>query len=274
MYEKRAMSATLPEAITEIADIMAALRHPDTGCPWDIKQTSKTIAPYTLEEAYEVVDAIETGTPKQLCDELGDLLLQVVFHAQMAKEAGDFDLVDVIQAISNKMVRRHPHVFGANDTIKDAQDQTQSWEKLKAAERETAGGARVSALDGVAKSLPGLTRAEKLQKRAARTGFDWPDPSGARLKVLEELDELDQAQEAKNIEHMQEEAGDLLFSCVNYLRKLGISAEDAMRHANRKFEERFTAMERSIVKQSERLDNATLEEMERAWQEAKHRAQT
>lgn len=211
--------------------IMARLRDPQTGCPWDVAQDFRTIAPYTIEEAYEVSDAIERNDLTALQDELGDLLFQTVFHARMAEERGAFAFGDVVARLCDKMIRRHPHVFaGAAHS---------DWEDVKAAERQNdAPGA--SALEGVALGLPALLRAEKLQKRAARTGFDWPDPEGARAKLIEELDEVDTAE---NDQDRAEEIGDLLFAAVNWARKLGIDAESALRAANRKFEQRFRAME-------------------------------
>jgi ATP diphosphatase len=203
-----------------------------SGCEWDTVQTFATIAPYTIEEAYEVADAIERGDMADLKDELGDLLLQVVFHARMAQEAGLFDLGDVAAAISDKMERRHPHIFLGAD-----QGGHYLWEQIKAEERGAKGAE--SALDGVAIGLPALLRAEKLQKRAARTGFDWPDPSGARAKIDEEIAEV----EAAPPEEIEEEIGDLLFAVVNWARKLGIDPEAALRAANTKFERRFKAME-------------------------------
>ncbi|MHA3790787.1 nucleoside triphosphate pyrophosphohydrolase [Sphingomonas sp. YL-JM2C] len=217
--------------LEELRDIMARLRDPETGCPWDVEQDFRTIAPYTIEEAYEVADAIERDDMAALRDELGDLQLQVVFHARMAEEAGAFDLKDVLDSISAKMIRRHPHVFGDGASP--------GWEEIKAAERAGA-SEDGSALAGVASALPALLRAEKLQKRAARTGFDWPDPDGARDKVAEEIDEVRTA--ATDAERF-EEMGDLLFAVVNWSRKLGIDPEAALRAANLKFEKRFRAME-------------------------------
>lgn len=259
----------LAAAMEQLASIMADLRRPDTGCPWDIEQTSKSIAPYTIEEAYEVVDAIEYGQPEDVCEELGDLLLQVVFHAQMAAEAGHFTLCDVANTISQKMIRRHPHVFAQDTSIANADDQTLAWEQMKALERGAKMPGAISALDGIAKTLPALTRAEKLQKRAAQVGFDWPEADGARQKLLEELEELREAMASQDSKAQHDEAGDVLFSCVNYLRKLGISPEDAMRQANHKFESRFRAMENSIAIDGSTLKEAELPQMEDAWQRAK-----
>lgn len=213
-----------------LADIMARLRDSENGCDWDIAQTFSTIAPYTIEEAYEVAEACAGDDMAALRDELGDLLLQVVFHARMAEERGAFTLDDVIGGICDKMVRRHPHIFG------DAP--TPGWETIKAAERATQEDQ--SALAGVARALPALMRAEKLQKRAARVGFDWPDADGPRAKIIEELDEIG---EASDQEERVTEVGDLLFAVVNYARHLGVDAEIALRVGNAKFERRFRHME-------------------------------
>ena len=220
-------------ALERLEEIMRRLRDPKTGCEWDRVQTFATIAPYTIEEAYEVADAIERQDMDELADELGDLQLQVVFHAQMAAEAGHFTLDDIVARICDKLERRHPHIFG------DATDGGHHlWEQIKAAERSSKED--TSALAGVALALPALERAEKLQRRAARTGFDWPDHLGAREKVEEELAELDGEQDP---ERREEELGDLLFAVVNLARKLGIAPETALRKANKKFERRFRAIE-------------------------------
>lgn len=239
-----------------LAEIMARLRDPDGGCPWDLAQSFATIAPYTIEEAYEVADAIARGDMDDLRGELGDLLLQVVFHSRMAEEAGAFDLAEVIAGICDKMVRRHPHIFGEGG-------ETPGWESIKAAERAEGGAKR--ALDGVAIALPALLRAQKLQKRAVRTGFDWPDITGVLAKVHEELAELDAA--ASDAERT-EEGGDLLFSVVNLLRYKGVDAEEALRAANAKFERRFAAMEDAG---GEDFLGMSLEEKEALWQAAKAR---
>lgn len=246
---------------------MARLRDPHTGCEWDRAQNFSTIAPYTIEEAYEVADAIEREDIASLCDELGDLLLQVVFHARMAEEDGHFAFADVAASISNKLEARHPHIFG-DETTGDAQ--TERWEKLKARER-AAKGAK-SAIDGVALSLPALMRAEKLQKRAARVGFDWPDPTGAADKLQEEMEELRQATDEEKVE----EAGDLLFAAVNLVRLNGVAPEDALRAANAKFERRFRAMEAMAARDGNVFDSLTLDEQERYWQavKASERAET
>ncbi|WP_374280623.1 nucleoside triphosphate pyrophosphohydrolase [Novosphingobium sp.] len=242
--------------------IMARLRDPQRGCEWDLAQTFATIAPYTIEEAYEVADAIERGDMAALKDELGDLLLQVVFHARIAEERGLFVFGDVADAISAKMETRHPHIFG------DAPDQGQSreerWERLKAEERRAKGAS--SALDGVALALPALMRAEKLQKRAARQGFDWPDPAGPAAKVIEELDEL--AQAATDAER-QEEAGDLLFAAVNAVRAYGVAPEEALRAANAKFERRFRGMEELAKERGTDFAALSLDEQDALWGDVK-----
>ena len=218
-------------SLERLAAIMARLRDPIRGCDWDRAQTFATIAPYTIEEAYEVADAIQRGDMDALADELGDLQLQVVFHARMAQEAGHFSLDDVMERVCDKLERRHPHIFG------DATD-SPGWEELKARERQQSPDS--SALAGVAMALPALERAAKLQRRAARTGFDWPDAAGPRAKIDEELGELDRESETKA---RTEELGDLLFAVVNLARHLNVDAEAALRDANRKFEQRFRAIE-------------------------------
>lgn len=268
----RIMSAR-PESpnMPRLLEIMARLRDPERGCPWDVEQSFRSIAPYTIEEAYEVADAIEQQDMAALKEELGDLLLQVVFHARMAEEDGLFDFDAVAGAISDKMVRRHPHVFGA-DRVESAAAQTVNWEALKAAERaeKAAGGKRPhSVLDGVARGLPGLTRAEKLQKRAARVGFDWPDTSHVFGKIDEELTEI--KEEMKNgspPERLEDEIGDLLFVAVNLARHLKVDPESALRRANAKFEYRFHQVEAAFPAG---LAGVSLDEMEAAWQAAKKR---
>ena len=238
--------------------LMARLRDPVAGCPWDVAQDFASIAPYTVEEAYEVAQAIADDDMAELRDELGDLLLQVVFHARIAEERGLFGFGDVVAAIVGKMERRHPHVFGDALPDADAISQKLTWEALKAREKP-----RTSALDGVALALPALMRADKLQRRAARTGFDWPDAAGARAKIDEELAELAAAQTPAA---RAEEAGDLLFAVVNWLRKQDIDPEAALRAGNAKFERRFQAMERSAGAGFAALDLAAKEEL---WQAAK-----
>jgi ATP diphosphatase len=246
--------------IERLVRIMERLRDPKTGCEWDTVQTFETIAPYTIEEAYEVADAIQRGDMADLKDELGDLLLQVIFHSRMAEEAGLFDLSDVAGAISDKMERRHPHIF-----LGQSEGGHHLWEHIKAAERGAKAG-NSGALDGVALGLPALLRAEKLQKRAARTGFDWPDPSGARAKIDEELAEVEAA---RTPEHREEEVGDLLFAMVNWARKLGVDPEAALRAANAKFEGRFKAMEQEA---GDAFATLGLDAQEALWQKVKARA--
>jgi ATP diphosphatase len=248
------------QQIDRVISIMARLRDPDTGCEWDREQTFATIAPYTIEEAYEVAEAIAQDDLGALREELGDLLLQVVFHARMAEELGNFAFADVAAAISDKLEARHPHIFG-DDASGDAQ--AERWEQIKAEER--AGKGATSAIDGVAISLPALMRAEKLQKRAARVGFDWPDASGAAGKVREEMDELAEAGPSDKLE----EAGDLLFAAVNLVRLNGIAPEDALRAANAKFERRFRGMEALAQQDGADFAGLSLDEQEAYWQAVK-----
>ena len=249
--------------ITPLTDIMARLRDRETGCPWDIEQNFTTIAPYTIEEAYEVADAIERNDLDALKDELGDLLLQVVFHSQMASELGVFDIQDVVNSICDKMVRRHPHVFG--DATTASNEVPDNWETIKAAERSDDEDS--SALAGVALALPALLRAQKIQKRAARTGFDWPDQSGARDKISEELEEVENATSA---EHVMEELGDLLFAVVNFARFHKVDAEQALRQASAKFERRFRGMEMSA---GDAFAGLSLDAKEELWQQSKAKEQ-
>ena len=241
--------------IDRLTTVMARLRDPRHGCEWDVAQSFETIAPYTIEEAYEVADAIQRGDMADLKDELGDLLLQVVFHSRIAEEAGHFALPDVVDAISDKMERRHPHIFGGA-----ADGGHHLWEQIKAEERAAKPDA--SALAGVAIGLPALLRAEKLQKRAARVGFDWPDTAGPRAKIDEELAEVETATTPAEVE---EEIGDLLFAVVNWARKLGVEPEGALRSANAKFERRFRAMEDADPDFATR----TLDQQEALWQRVK-----
>lgn len=250
------------DAISRILSIMARLRDPQSGCEWDRAQTFATIFPYTIEEAYEVADAIARGDMAALREELGDLLFQVVFHSRMAEEAGLFAFADVANAISDKMEARHPHIFGdASDSGDPDQAREDRWEALKASERAAKG--EQSAMDGVAIALPALMRAEKLQKRAARQGFDWPDTAGPVAKLAEEAAELEAA---RNDAERLEEAGDLLFAAVNVVRSHGIAPEDALRAANAKFERRFRAMEAMA---GGRFADLTLDEQEALWQAVK-----
>lgn len=248
--------------IQTLLDIMQTLRNPQSGCPWDIEQTFATIAPYTLEEAYEVVDAIEQNDMAGLREELGDLLLQVVFHAQMAKEQGDFEFADVVEAICSKMMRRHPHVFGDDDRVVTKADVRRTWQKIKQQESET----KRSVLDGIPRALPALKRAQKMGSRAASLGFDWPDPRGAMAKVDEELAEFRAATESGCPGQIEAEMGDLLFSLVNVCRHHGIDAEAALDGTVAKFRRRFAAVEQAIESAEDALG---LEAMETIWQNAK-----
>lgn len=253
--------------LERLTEIMARLRAPD-GCPWDIEQDFASIAPYTLEEAAEVADAIARNDMPDLRDELGDLLLQVVYHAQMASESGDFALPDVIRSISDKMVRRHPHVFG-DAPGRNATEQTADWERIKQQEREQSGKAEARTLDGVALGLPALTRAVKLQNRSARVGFDWPDTSHVLDKVQEESAELVEARDTLPFDKQVEEFGDLMFVMANLARHLKIDPELALRGANAKFERRFRFIEDSLEKQGSDVSQADLAQMDALWDQAK-----
>jgi len=259
------MSVTQTQRLLEI---MARLRDPDRGCPWDRQQTFKTIAPYTVEEAYEVADAIERDDLAALREELGDLLLQVVYHARMAEEAGLFGFEEVAAGIGDKLVTRHPPVFGDAD-IKDAAQQTEDWESRKAGER--AAKAQAGVLDGVPLGLPSLSRAEKLQKRAARVGFDWPELAPVFGKIREELTELEREVAAAAPPRLEDELGDVLFAVANLARKLGVDPEQALRGTNRKFERRFRHVEARLAEGGRKPEQATLEEMDGYWDEAKAR---
>ena len=247
-----------------VLDVMARLRDPERGCPWDIEQTFRTIAPYTIEEAYEVADAIERDDMKALKEELGDLLFQVAFHARMAEEQGAFDFADVAQALADKMIERHPHVF-ADKIERTAEEQTQAWETLKAEKRAASGA---SLLDDVAMDLPALMRAEKLTKRAARINFDWPSSAEVLEKLDEELAELKAAEASGDQEHVAEEMGDILFVMANLARKLKVDPEEALRRANAKFVRRFQYIERKLA-EAGRTGPQPLDEMEALWLEAK-----
>jgi ATP diphosphatase len=259
-------------AIDDLLEVMARLRDPERGCPWDLEQSFSTIAPYTIEEAYEVADAIARGDMTGLEDELGDLLLQVVYHAQMAKEAGRFDFETVARRIADKMVRRHPHVFG-DAKVTDAGAQTRAWEEVKANERKEKAGARgepMSVLDDVPVALPALTRAAKLQRRAARVGFDWPEAPQVLDKIEEEIAELRaELQGCSPPERLRDELGDLLFAVVNLARHLDLDPEAALRQTNGKFERRFRAIERALAAEDRRPEDASLDELEALWQAAK-----
>lgn len=272
--------------VDRLLAIMARLRDPQAGCPWDVEQTFASIAPHTIEEAYEVADAIARGDLPGLKEELGDLLLQVVFHARMAEEQGAFAFSDVAEAICDKLVRRHPHVFG-QARIDSAEAQTRAWESLKAAERAARAengdadaheDAPAGALAGIALALPALLRAAKLQSRAARVGFDWPDATSALPKVREELAELTAElendgggapDERQRHDRLEDELGDLLFAVVNVARKLKIDPEAALRGANGKFERRFAAIEARLQAQGRSTDSTTLAELDRLWDQVK-----
>lgn len=247
--------------------IMAALRDPAGGCAWDLAQTYETIAPYTVEEAYEVADAIQRGDLHDLKDELGDLLLQVVFHARIAEEAGAFDFAQVAQAINDKMIRRHPHVF-AEEGYDDLKAQTAGWEAIKAAER-AGKPAKTGLLDDIPVGLPGMTRAVKLTKRAARVGFDWPDTRQVLDKLREELEELQAEIDAGDMAKAREELGDLLFVCANLARKLDVEPEDAIRATNAKFVKRFSYIEAKLAERGLTPAQSNLAEMDALWDEAK-----
>ncbi len=250
-----------------LLEIMERLRDPERGCPWDKQQTFRSIAPYTVEEAYEVADAIEREDMEALREELGDLLLQVVYHARMAEEAGLFGFEDVAAGIGAKLTERHPHVFGSGE-MKDSTQQTKDWETRKAGER--AAKQLVGVLDGIPLGMPALTRAEKLQKRAGRVGFDWPELAPVFAKVREELAELEQEVAGSAPKpRLEDELGDLLFAVANAARKLGVDPEQALRGTNRKFERRFRHLEMRLAEQGRKPAQASLEEMDRYWDEAK-----
>lgn len=270
------MSAS-ERAMGALIALMARLRDPNGGCPWDREQTFASIAPYTLEEAYEVADAIEHGNPDKLREELGDLLFQVVFHARMAEEHGWFDFAAVATSIHDKLVRRHPHVF-AGASVSGAEEQTRTWEELKAQERTEAsrrsGGAVAGTLADVPRALPALTRAAKLGRRASRVGFDWVNAPQVRDKVSEELAEVDEAvagSAAGDSAHVKEELGDLLFAVANWSRHLGVDPEEALRGANGKFERRFRIMETLASAQGRALESFTAAQWEELWVQAKKR---
>ncbi|QRG05468.1 nucleoside triphosphate pyrophosphohydrolase [Xanthobacter dioxanivorans] len=267
--------------IARLIEIMAALRTPGTGCPWDLEQTYATIAPYTLEEAYEVADAIQRGDMPDLKEELGDLLLQVVFHARMAQEEGSFDFGDVVEAITSKLIRRHPHVFGAARDL--SPDQVKGlWSQIKAEEKRARAAARgaagrpeepvaTGALSGVALPLPALTRALKLQEKASHVGFDWNDARQVLAKIREETEEVDEALEAGGAAAIRDEVGDLLFAVVNLARHAGVDPEAALRGTNEKFIRRFGHVEATLAGEGRRPEEAHLDEMEALWQDAKRK---
>ena len=253
-------------SVSDLLDIMRTLRDPQSGCPWDIKQTFQSIAPYTIEEAYEVSDAISRGDMDELCDELGDLLLQVVYHAEMAREEKHFSFDEVVNAICRKMIRRHPHVFGSAEEIKRGKS---DWERIKSEERRNLGRQDDSALAGISKGLPALLRARKLQKKAAKVNFDWPDHQGVLTKLREEMIELEAALDACDQVQINEEIGDVIFSVINLCRHLKLDADIALQQANSKFESRFRAMERMAAEQGDQLTELNSNELEALWIQAK-----
>ena len=255
------------KGIQKLLEIMATLRDPESGCPWDLEQDFSTIAPYTIEEAYEVADAIQHGNLDELRDELGDLLFQVVFHARMASEMDAFSFDDVVEAVCDKMIRRHPHVFG-DARVSDANDQSEAWEHVKARERDAKG--IESLLDDVPRGMAELQRAIKLQNRAARVGFDWGSPEPVLDKFVEEALEIRGAMQSGNIEEVEDELGDLLFVVTNLARQLDIDPARALRRANAKFELRFRAVE-AAAGSRESLERMDLEQMEALWQQVKKR---
>ena len=265
--------------ISRLIEIMAALRDPATGCPWDVEQDFSTIAPYTIEEAHEVADAIQRGDREDLREELGDLLLQVVFHARMAEEEGSFAFPDVVEAITEKMIRRHPHVFG-DEAARSAGMAKGMWERIKAEEKAQRRASRLARgldaedhgkgfLDGVPLAHPALTRALKLQEKAARVGFDWKEARPILDKIEEEIGELRETLDHTDRDKIAGEFGDVLFALVNFGRHLGIDAEDALRRTNAKFTRRFHHVETALAAEGRALDDATLDEMEAKWREAK-----
>jgi MazG family protein len=261
------MAEASGEQFEALVRIMGRLRA-DNGCPWDREQTRETLKPFLIEEAYEVVEAIDEGDPKHLMEELGDLLFQVVFHAQIAAERREFTIGQVLAATADKMMRRHPHVFG-DGTASTTHEVLEQWEELKREERNAAAAIPASALDGVPRELPGLLRAQRLQDKASRTGFDWPEISGVMAKVEEELGELKEAIGSAVPEAVEEELGDVLFSLVNLARFLNLSAEDALRGSIARFATRFQYIEEALQRDGRRLRETSLEEMERLWQQAK-----
>ena len=250
--------------LNDLIDVVKLLRDPKNGCPWDIQQTSKSLAKYTLEEAYEVIEAIESNNNKDLEGELGDLLLQVIYHSVIAAEKKKFSIENVIDSSVKKMKSRHPHIFMRDESIKTVQDVNNFWETQKKFERKKKGAKSV--LDGVSTTLPAVTRSLKLQKRAAKEGFDWKNSNGTLRKVKEELNELSSEIKAKNKRKIKEELGDLFFSCINLSRKLGLDTETVIRESNRKFEKRFKKMEKVMIKKNLKW---TLNNLEKEWQKSK-----
>ena len=260
-------------SIQQLLDIMRALRDQKSGCPWDLEQDFQSLIPYTVEEAYEVADAIERDDLDDLKSELGDLLFQIVFYSQLAKEQQIFNFNDVADAISDKLIRRHPHVF-ADSKVKDSIEQTKEWEKIKQQEREEKSdkeNSSTSILDDISRTLPALMRSEKLQKRAAREGFDWPHINDVMAKVAEELNEVQEEldAESQNKEKVEDEIGDLFFSCINLSRHAGLNAEQCVRKANLKFEKRFRALEKIAKAKDLQINQMTVTALEALWQEVK-----
>ena len=261
----------MSEAIDRLVQVMARLRDKDKGCPWDLEQNFKTIAPHTLEETYEVVEAIESGDPKAMKDELGDLLFQVIFHAQMGREGGLFTLDEIATHVADKMIERHPHVFADRDAS-TAGAVVVNWEQDKAAKREAQARAEnrpISALDGVSTALPAATRAVKLQNRAARVGFDWADARDILAKIKEEIAELEAEMKSADQDAIEDEFGDLFFALVNLARRLEVDPETALRRTNRKFERRFREIEKRLAANGRAMGDASLDEMENIWRAIK-----
>ena len=261
------------QSIQQLIEIMQALRDPDSGCPWDLQQNFQSLIPYTIEEAYEVADAIEKNKLDDIKTELGDLLFQIIFYSQLAQEQQAFNFNDVAESICEKLVRRHPHVF-ADAKVEGAEQQTKEWEKLKQQEREAKAetpSSQLSCLDDVSRTLPSLMRAEKLQKRAAREGFDWPDIKGVIAKIYEEMDEVKHEHDAEvqETEKLEDEIGDLFFSCINLSRFVGVDAEQSLRKANLKFERRFRTLEERAMQKSQKLSELNIDELEALWQAVK-----
>ena len=263
------------QSIEQLIEIMQSLRDPNNGCPWDLEQDFQSLIPYTIEEAYEVADAIEQNNLEDIKSELGDLLFQIVFYSQLGKEQGAFDFNDVAQAISEKLIRRHPHVF-SDAKIKSSIEQTKEWEKIKQQEREIKSIKNLSdlsILDDVSRALPSLMRSEKLQNRAAREGFDWPHIQDVMLKVNEELNEVQQELDAdiQDKEKIEDEIGDLFFSCINLSRHAGLNAEQCVRKANLKFERRFRELEKTANNKGLQVNQINIDDLEKLWQEVKSR---
>ena len=263
------------QSIEKLIEIMQSLRDPENGCPWDLEQDFQSLIPYTIEEAYEVADAIEQNDLEDIKGELGDLLFQIVFYSQLGKEQSAFDFNDVAETISDKLIRRHPHVF-SDAKIKNSEEQTKEWEKIKQQEREIKSiknSSELSILDDVSRALPSLMRSEKLQKRAAREGFDWPNIQDVMLKVNEELNEVHQELDAdvQDKEKIEEEIGDLFFSCINLSRHAGLDAEQCVRKANLKFERRFRELEKTAKNKGLQVSEINIDDLEKLWQEVKSR---